>query len=259
MPKKLWDDSYPHRVFEMIIRGMDRQQVADALGTSLETLRLWCRDRPAMKDAVARAREYVAEEKRRQSATPPPKETFDLVEYSYRRLPPDLQEVWDRIAEVQHITNSEKLLEVILDGRGERAKKYLFVHAIACTNFNKSEACRLIGVHPNEADRWAREDPEFGKLLASLETVKEDWIEGCLLNLVAQGDTAATIFAARTKLRNRGYDPKVTVEHKGKVLHGHIDLDQVHLDLDTRRRILQAVRDGQGNRIALEEHEDEDD
>lgn len=99
-------------------------------------------------------------------------------------------------------------------------------------------------------ESWQRRDPEFVRMLDHLHQIKKDWAEGKMMQRVALGDTAATIFVNRTLNADRGYNPKVIVEHQGGVMHAHVDIENLELDVDTKRKLLAAVRKQQATMTA---------
>lgn len=53
--------------------------------------------------------------------------------------------------------------------------------------------------------QWMENDPEYKAAILDLKEMKKDFIESKLLSLVADKDVAATIFSAKTQLKDRGY------------------------------------------------------
>ena len=78
---------------------------------------------------------------------------------------------------------------------------------------NISLVCQNGGIDRKTFYRWKEEDPEFAESLKSLdpEEAKRDFIESKLMQLVREGDTAATIFACKTQLKHRGYVERTEV------------------------------------------------
>jgi hypothetical protein len=136
-----------------------------------------------------------------------------------------------------------ELIEELLDGHGIRAKQHLFIYALTQSMFNVSASMRKLGIARNTYEAWKTSDPEFAELVREIHWHKENFFESALIGRVASGDTAAIIHVAKTKLRDRGYNEKIEIEHTGSINHEHtinvIDLD---LPLDVRRTILEAVR-----------------
>lgn len=66
-------------------------------------------------------------------------------------------------------------------------------------------AAKSIGIPRSTYYDWMETDPEFKQKILDLREIKKDFIESKLLKLVEEGDTAATIFSAKTLLKDRGY------------------------------------------------------
>lgn len=52
---------------------------------------------------------------------------------------------------------------------------------------------------------WLKSDKEFAEEVEAITAECGDWVESKLLQLIKAGDTTATIFYCKTKLKNRGY------------------------------------------------------
>lgn len=230
-----WRNNYYVRVYKMAQMGLKNGQIAQQLGVSKATFKSWVKADKALRESLKEARE--------------PKEVNQKVgslsEFVYQRLPADLRPLWDTICEADEEPNGERRLELLTANCGELAKQHLWLHALVTKNFNKNEACRVTNIGKSLVAKWVKEDPQFLELVDEIVDMKHDFVEGALMNLVAGGDSAATIFAAKTLLRKRGYDVKTTVEVSGQVnhSHGHVDLTKVldGLDLDSRRKLLMQL------------------
>jgi uncharacterized protein YxeA len=66
-------------------------------------------------------------------------------------------------------------------------------------------ACKACGVSRQTHYGWLKEDESYRKKIEELREIKKDFIESKLMQLVNSGDTAATIFSAKTQLKDRGY------------------------------------------------------
>ena len=66
-------------------------------------------------------------------------------------------------------------------------------------------AARSIDIPRSTYYDWMETDPEFKQRILDLREIKKDFVESKLLKLVEDGDTAATIFSAKTLLKDRGY------------------------------------------------------
>lgn len=242
---------YYVRIYELSREGLSYQQIATALGVTKMTLLNWRNDDEAVRDAIKKGRSPTTLTKGGKEVG----ETFS--DFVYKRLPKKLRKIWNEMRAADREKNGEKKLELILRGRGTRTKQHLFAHAFVCSNFNAAEACRKIGLPYVTFDHWKKHDPDFLELMGYIQEMKKDFVEGCLMSLIQQGDSAATIFANRTLNRERGYDPKVIVEHRGTVLHGTLSLDGIlnRLPVQTQREILKSIRQ-QKEPLQLEAHDD---
>lgn len=225
-----WKDEFYLDIYELVRQGMRLSEVAEALGIPLTRLKRWIAEKPALEAAVERARGTEEEGK---------SETF--MDYVYRMLPPDIQEVWDQLKEVEEEGNSVRRAELLVK-QPTRVLQYLFVHAMICSNFNASEACRRIGITKRKYEKWIVTDPGFAALIDEVLWHKKNLFDAALVGLVKQGETSAVIFANRTLNRDRGYDHRTRIDINANVLHGHVDLDLLDVPVETKRQILAAIR-----------------
>lgn len=68
-----------------------------------------------------------------------------------------------------------------------------------------SPSCRAVGIDRETYYNWRRKDPNFDKACKEIEETQGDMVENRLLTRINEGDTIATIFYCKTKLKNRGY------------------------------------------------------
>jgi len=66
-------------------------------------------------------------------------------------------------------------------------------------------ACETVGIARSTHYEWLENDPQYKAEVNNLLELKRDFVESKLLKLVDNGDTAATIFAAKSLLKSRGY------------------------------------------------------
>jgi len=231
-----WRDEFYVTVYELILAGKSRADVAAALGVAVATFNNWCQENETLKDTVKRARAIV-------KSRPPPNESF--LDYCYQRLPPDLRPLWEELTKADRQPNPERAIELLMADKGKRTRQLLFVHALTTTaRWSASEALRRIGETPATLRAWIEQDPDFQTLMLTIKEMKKDYIEGAYFGLVGAGDSAAILFGMRTLNADRGYSNKVTVkhEHEGSVLHQHVDLATLDVDIDTKRKMLDAMR-----------------
>jgi len=80
-------------------------------------------------------------------------------------------------------------------------------------------ACEMAGINRTTHYEWLKIDESYRKCIQDTLEKKRDFVEISLVTLIKNGDTGATIFAAKTLLRNRGYAQSednggVSVEHE---------------------------------------------
>ena len=68
-----------------------------------------------------------------------------------------------------------------------------------------AHAAKQVGIDRTTHYTWLDDDPGYKAAVADLKEYKKDFIESKLIKLINDGDTAATIFAAKTQLKDRGY------------------------------------------------------
>ena len=219
---------HPFRIYQLARDGYSLSRIAEAIGIRLDTLTYWRDNFPEIQAALD-----TAKTDREAGGT-------SVKEWVYGRLPDDLKDLWDRIAAVAEEDSGVAAVEAVLSDKGERVRQHLFLHALVEHNFDPSKAGAVVNVGKATLDRWTQ-DPGFARLVDEVVWHKGNFVEGQLMALVRQGDPAAVIFASKTLNRDRGYDTKVTVEHKGSVDH-RVKVDDLNLPLDERVRILEAVR-----------------
>lgn len=237
-----WDPSYYVKIYELSKQGLSFQGIADALGVTAMTLKAWREQDEGVAYAVRHGKDVA-----RASKEPGAGATF--LEYVYKRLPEDLKETWAQLDALNNEPNPEKRIEFLLQGKGKREMQVLFVHALIGSNFNAAEACRKLNISYSLVGKWKERDPEFLELMDTIHEMKKDFCEGALMDLVSSRDTSAVLFVNRTLNRDRGYDPKITVEHKGSVTH-QMDIMSLGLPPEILKVIMEAM---QNKRLATAE------
>lgn len=219
-----WRNSFYVKAYMMAVEGMKDGKIAAALGVSRVTFLKWKKGDKALRWSLKQARRRLGKNR---AAT--------FSDYVNNRLPEHLRPLWVQLEATDTQSNPERRIEALLAGHGEDVRKHLWVHAFVSSNFNKAEACRRANVSYKTLGNWLQ-DEEFVQLCDQLFEMKKDFVDGCLMGLVAQGDTSATIFAAKALLKDRGYDTKQVVEHTGSVRHSHVNFEDLPLEL--RKQIL---------------------
>lgn len=228
-----WKDEFVLTGYDLAREGLAESHIAKALGVSKPTLIEWKRKKPLFRRALARGKNF----------SKGTKGTITFADYVYRRLPAELQDVWDRINRLSKCKTARERIDAIMANQGKQARQHLFIHAWIQHNFSISRAMRTCGLSRALFELWKR-DPEFLKLVNEIEFHKKNFFEDQLIGLVRNGDTSATIFVNKTYNRDRGYGEKVQVEHTGTIQHSHalVSLEDLDLPLETRKEILAAIR-----------------
>lgn len=226
-------DRTPLDYFLLAKEGHCSEAICKGLGVSNTTLNEWLKTKPAMQYAQQQV----------ESITKGGSGVSNFQEYVYKRLPEELQDVWDQIEMWHDHPSALVRLESIFAERPVRVRQSMFFHALIHCNFNASEACRMVGMSKSGLDRWIKEDPDFPRLLDEIQWHKKNYFEGGLIKLVKQGNVLATIFANRTANKDRGYGEKVEVNHTGAVqVDVAFSIDELELPLEVRVQVLEAIR-----------------
>lgn len=94
-------------------------------------------------------------------------------------------------------------------------KKQLVAEIIRSKGF-KTMACSAVGLNPRTFRQWMAEDAEFRAAIDDAVTFsreyRDDVAEQKLFSLVESGDTTATIFYAKTRLKDRGYSERYQLQ-----------------------------------------------
>lgn len=239
-PDRIFTDKTPLIVYRLAKTGMSDRDVAKALGVPETTFRKWKRERDSVK--------YALDEARRADAGA---QTY--MEYVYDQLPEHLKPVWEAILDPTN--NPITYVERMLKDCGKRGRQHLFLHALVHYNWNATEACRAVNIRKITFDRWVTDDPGFGELVREMDWHKKNFFEAQLISLVKAGDPALVKFVNQTYNADRGYGTKkevrksVDVNVRGQVGHAVVTLDDLDLPVEERRKLLQKIRDRDGDRV----------
>jgi hypothetical protein len=247
MPAR-WSADYYVDVYELARAGMPKKQLAKALGIDYRTLNRWMQIRPALRRAYERG--FAKSAGHRDGEV-----QFSFKDYVYQHLPPNLQPIWDELMACEQEGNHQARIDGLLKDQGVRARQHLFIHSLVDSNFNTSRSLRRLGIPRRSFEDWRVNDPEFAELMDQIHEFKKDFFENAFIGRVAAGDTLAILHAARTQLRDRGYNEKVELvmqhEHKHS-LEVDVQLEDLNLPLDVRRQVLEAIREQQAGANVIE-------
>lgn len=249
---KGWKDEYYVQIYKLAREGMSNPEICQSLGVPEIRFRKWRSKLPALSKLLKDARR--GEDNVHKVSAIEKVDTF-----VYDRLPDRLKEVWDGIMASRKKQNPIQKIESLLADAGKAGRQQLFLYALIRYNYNLSRALRAVNVTKKTFDAWVTTDPDFADLLQEMEWHKGNFIEAALMQLVKKKEPAAVIFASKTFNAGRGYGAKTTVVHKGNVQHDHnlINLDELPLSLEDKKRIRDAIRSRQGDQVpALPAHEE---
>ena len=127
-----------------------------------------------------------------------------------------------------------------MEQRQKRQKKKLLQCLKDCVGLI-SNACTKANISRGTYYNWYRSDPEFKAKADEIKELTDDFFEAALIKKVQDGDTAAIIFCAKTRLKHRGYSERfeITGADGGDVLVNHkVDIDSL---TDEQRNCLLTI------------------
>lgn len=215
--------------YDAWLRDESPGKVAAAMDVGLDAVRQWSERYPEMK----MARE-LAESRRGNRST--------FSGYVFNRLSQEAQETWERIRFWDDGEGAFEKVNEILDRKPTRLVQELFVHALVRSSFDVSTALQMVCISRAQFDNWRTNDLGFRQLIEEIQWHKKNFFEKSLVSLIEEKHPAAVIFANKTYNADRGYNEKLQVEHSGKIDVASFTIDDLDLDLDTRKKILHAMR-----------------
>lgn len=231
--KKVWHPKLIIKAYDLAKEGYSDTQISGVIGVSQPTFAEWKTRHRLLGYALKRARKHRVDGGVEQ-----------FHEYVYKRLPASLKALWDEVMGCWKEGSGLEGVEALFSRHGVRARQHMLLYALPRSNFNISEACRLIGVGLKTYASWVKDDDGFGELMKEMDQHKKNFFEGALVDLVKRGDPSAVIFANRTQNRDRGYNEKYTLEVSGTVNHNHavLAIGELDLPVEVRGIILEAIR-----------------
>lgn len=236
MARKLeWKWEWLVPVYRMVRAGLSDSDVCKTLKISRETFYKYQRIVPELKAAIA-----LAEKERIDNQ--------DLPAWVNARLGPELMALWKKIEKWDGSKDGSGVnkIEMLLQDHGKRVRQQLFLHALCVFQFDPSTALRKVNVTARELKRWIAGDVEFAELVEEIEWHKGNFFESSLVQLVQEGNAAATIFANRAFNSGRGYGVKdrLDVNIDAKMMVGVVDLAELmpFMSDQTKTEVLEAIR-----------------
>ena len=230
-----WDDEHIFTACLLASQGSTNRHIALTIGIGEAAMRKWIKNRPIFARAIERGKEWRKDQH------------SSFRDIAISKLPDELKEVYFDIERSANDENALNRVQKCLADKGKAAKQLLFLTAWYANNFNVSEACRFVSITHSQVYNWCNDNSDFGRLFNELDLIRKDFYESALVSAVKNGDSAAIIFANKTKNRDRGYNEKIEIEHSG-----HVNTNQNLLSVtdildsvsvSARREILKVIRE----------------
>lgn len=213
-------------VYDAFLREKDVVKVSEALGINGDTGQFckWLQKREDLQLAKS-----IADERRSKRNTFPA--------YVLGNLSPKAQKIWRQL--LFWLENDQAQGTPELMQRASTAiRQEIFIQALIHSSYNISKACQLAGINRQTMAMWQKEG-KFATLMEEVHAHKKDFFENALIDLVGMHYPGAIMFVNKTINKDRGYGEQVDINHS---LNGTLDIDSLGLDLETRRKVLQAIR-----------------
>ncbi len=238
-PPRKWQDEMSLTIYDQAKAGATDADITRMLGVTPPTFRKWKKDKPAVAEALKRARSKSGKDM---------KTAADFLLYVYGKMCPEAQEIFDELRKFETEKNGIKMVEALFDQQGKKVRQHIYLHALVAKNFHAAKACTFVGISRSTVTKWAATDPDFALMLNEINSAKGDLFESAFIQLIQSGDSSAIIWANKTFNADRGYSEKVNVDIGGQVdhLHANFSIDDLGLSLDVRKDILAAIRQKDG-------------
>ena len=236
--KSKWTDMMIIDTYNYAKSGMTENQLSQALGISVHTLRVWEKKKKRFKMALEKGR---AEHRAKNG------KTLTLHDYIFGRLSYKNRKLWKKLCKIdknkKKAKDVQEQIEILLEKRGKYARQSMFMYAWMSFNFSISMAMRKVNISRSTFELW-KKDEDFHELFKEMVFHKKDFFESHLVQLVSAGNVPATIFANRTFNRDIGYNEKVDVD---MTLNGELDqnivaVDTLNLTLEERKSLRTKLR-----------------
>lgn len=219
-------------IYDLYKSGKTDQEVALMLGLNHATYIRRRDAHPGAANAAKYGRRAYKKEKEHRA---------DFDDIVLGKLPHELRDIWAMLKkEAKKPTGLQPIQHMEM-----RQKQILWVHAWIKFRFNIQRACAFLQIPARTVQLW-KEQASFKKLMEGMMEVKKDFVEDNLLGLIQQRNPLATVFAAKTLLRDRGYGEKTevvgSIEHKHDHAHHlNIDLSSLDLPIDVQMIVMEAI------------------
>lgn len=114
-----------------------------------------------------------------------------------------------------------------------KEKKKLFLEAFEESKGMTTTSCMRVGLTKDTVIAWRKKDKKFDAAITAIQEKNKEWVEGKLMTLVENNNTAAIMFYLKCKC---GYQEKQKIEVEQT---GQID---IKAEID---KIKEQLRDGE--------------
>ena len=162
--------------------------------------------------------------------------------YVFKHLTPESKATWQELQFWAEHKDRQEHVERIMNGKATKVRQELFVHALVSTHFDMSRALSMTGLSKPVLDHWLFNDLQFSQLVEEIQWHKKNFFEKALMDLVGERNPLAVIWVNKTANADRGYSEKIRVEHTLAQNNGGFSFEDLDLDLETRKKVLEAIR-----------------
>ena len=110
-----------------------------------------------------------------------------------------------------------------------KEKKKLFLEAYEESKGMMTTSCMRVGLTKDTVIAWRKKDKKFDEAITAIQEKNKEWVEGKLMTLVENNNTAAIMFYLKCK---GGYQEKqkIELEQKGEI-DIHAELEKIKVNL----------------------------
>lgn len=110
-----------------------------------------------------------------------------------------------------------------------KEKKKLFLEAYEESKGMMTTSCMRVGLTKDTVIAWRKKDKKFDAAITAIQEKNKEWVEGKLMTLVENNNTAAIMFYLKCK---GGYQEKqkIELEQKGEI-DIHAELEKIKVNL----------------------------
>lgn len=168
--------------------------------------------------------------------------TTSLRDYVCGSLSDDAKDIWNDLKFWEDEDNFSEKVKAIMARTPKKLRQELFVHAFLTTGFNRTKALQMTNTSIVELKEWIERDLAFAELIEEMQHHKKDFFENALIDLVQARNPQAVVFVNKTLNADRGYSEKLQIHHSGNISNDGLNIDDLDLDIETRKKILEAIR-----------------